>query len=262
MFAKSGDALAAKIIFYSGFSFVIGILLGLILRNGFWLVGTIFLFLLLILFFLVKKSKWLFIFALIFFFIGFTRVEILQNNESQREVEKFFGAGKEISGVIIKEPEINQKTQKITIKLKEINGQKTTTKERILVFLPFYPRYEYGQFVEISGKIEKPLNFEGFDYREYLSRQGIFAVSFSPKIGVAEEAVGLSVFQQFFKIILTAKNNLRESIYRNFSADKSLLLGAIILGDKSRLSPELEETLNKAGIRHLTAISGMHISVP
>ncbi|MBU1045774.1 ComEC family competence protein [Patescibacteria group bacterium] len=261
MFVKSGNAFAAKIIFCSGLSFVIGIFFGLILRNAFWLIGSVFLFLVLVSFFLLKKSKWVFIISLIFFSMGFMRAECFQKDNFEKEVEKFFGAEVEISGIIIKEPDINQGSQKIIVKLEEINNQKIATQERILAFVPFYPRYEYGQSVEISGKIEKPPEFEGFDYREYLFRQGIFAVSFSPEIKIIGNGNHLSLSQRFFQGILAMKNKLRESIYRNFSVNSSLLLGAIILGDKSRLSPELEETLNKAGIRHLTAISGMHVMI-
>ncbi|MDP3991216.1 MAG: ComEC/Rec2 family competence protein, partial [Candidatus Nealsonbacteria bacterium] len=42
---------------------------------------------------------------------------------------------------------------------------------------------------------------------------------------------------------------------------QSSILGAVILGDKSRLSEELKRKLNMAGVRHITAISGMHITI-
>ena len=57
------------------------------------------------------------------------------------------------------------------------------------------------------------------------------------------------------------KQKLREVIYRNLSPPQSSILAAIILGDKTRIPREWKEKLNIAGVRHITAISGMHIVI-
>ncbi len=54
---------------------------------------------------------------------------------------------------------------------------------------------------------------------------------------------------------------MRESIYRNLSPPQGSILGAVILGDKRKISPEWKERLNYAGVRHLTAVSGMHVAI-
>ena len=61
--------------------------------------------------------------------------------------------------------------------------------------------------------------------------------------------------------ILPFKQKLRNIIYQNLSPPQSSILGAIILGDKKYISPEWKEKLNRAGVRHITAISGMHIVI-
>ncbi|MFQ5752330.1 MAG: ComEC/Rec2 family competence protein [bacterium] len=53
------------------------------------------------------------------------------------------------------------------------------------------------------------------------------------------------------------QNTLRQYI----SPPEGAILGAMTLGDKSKLSRDTKEKLNKAGVRHITAISGMHISI-
>jgi len=50
-------------------------------------------------------------------------------------------------------------------------------------------------------------------------------------------------------------------INSNLSPPQSGILSAILIGDKSQISKPWKEMLNRAGIRHVTAISGMHIVI-
>jgi competence protein ComEC len=60
---------------------------------------------------------------------------------------------------------------------------------------------------------------------------------------------------------LDFKNKLRESIEQNLSPPESSILGAIVLGDKRKISEEWKTKLNFAGVRHITAISGLHVTI-
>ncbi len=57
------------------------------------------------------------------------------------------------------------------------------------------------------------------------------------------------------------KQKFREVIYQNFSPPQSSILAAILIGDKEKIAQEWKEKLNIAGVRHITAISGMHIVI-
>ncbi len=57
------------------------------------------------------------------------------------------------------------------------------------------------------------------------------------------------------------KNTLQNTIDKNLSPPQSGILSAILLGNKQELSKKFKEKLNIAGIRHITAISGMHIVI-
>jgi competence protein ComEC len=50
-------------------------------------------------------------------------------------------------------------------------------------------------------------------------------------------------------------------INKNLSPPNSSILSAILLGNKQAISKQWKEKLNRAGIRHITAISGMHIAI-
>jgi competence protein ComEC len=160
-------------------------------------------------------------------------------------------------GMIVKEPDIRSSNIKLTIGVEEIkqfeNGSRTI-KGRVLVTVNRYPEYNYGDELEITGKLLTPKEFEDFNYKDYLAKDGIYSVMYWPEIEVIAEKQGNFVYAK----ILSFKNKLRESIYSSLSPPQSSILGAIILGDKRKISDEWKQKLNVAGVRHITAVSGLH----
>ncbi len=63
------------------------------------------------------------------------------------------------------------------------------------------------------------------------------------------------------KLLSGLKAKLQATIDQNLSPPQNGLLSAILLGNKEKMSKEFKEKLNIAGIRHVTAISGMHIVI-
>lgn len=59
----------------------------------------------------------------------------------------------------------------------------------------------------------------------------------------------------------TLQQKFSRVINSNLSPPQSAILSAILIGDKSQISKQWKEMLNRAGIRHVTAISGMHIVI-
>ncbi len=163
-------------------------------------------------------------------------------------------------GTIIKEPDIRENNIKLTLSIDNLNpdGKLSRPGEgRVLVTTNRYPEYQYGDKLKIRGYLKTPQEFPDFNYRNYLAKDGIYSVIYYPEIELIEKNQGNLVYAK----ILSFKNKLRESIYQNLSPPQSSILGAMILGDKSRISTEWKEKLNYAGVRHLTAVSGMHVAI-
>lgn len=80
------------------------------------------------------------------------------------------------------------------------------------------------------------------------------------EISKDSESGSLSVLKRegYFSAL---KQKFREVIYQNFSPPQSSILVAILIGDKEKITQEWKEKLNIAGVRHITAISGMHIVI-
>ena len=101
---------------------------------------------------------------------------------------------------------------------------------------------------------QKPLNPHQFDYAKWLNRQNIRYVIFSDT--VFQKSYGKPSFFQFAKYKRKIHQKLLDAGYSKSSAD---LIGAMLLGDRTEMNPQLEENYRKAGVVHILSISGLHV---
>ena len=195
-------------------------------------------------------------FCILFLVAGIWRHQQAELKITDNELGRYNDLEQKITliGQIIKEPDVREKNIKLTIKPEKIKG-------KVLVTINRYPQYQYGDKLKITGNLKTPLEFEDFNYKDYLAKDGIYSVIYWPEIEILDRENYRSPTSIIYAKILSFKNKLRESIYQNLSPPQSSILGAMILGDKSRISQEWKERLNYAGVRHLTAVSGMHIPI-
>ncbi len=201
----------------------------------------------------MNKSKIIYFgFCLVLLILIIWRYQIVESRIKNSELNKYNDSEQEITliGIVSKEPDVREKSVKLTVEIEGIDG-------KVLVTTWRYPEYKYGDKLKIAGELKTPAVFEDFNYKDYLKKEGIYSVMYWPKIEIISENQGNFIFAK----ILSFKNKLRESIYSSLSPPQSSILGAMILGDKSRMSYELKEKLNIAGVRHVTAVSGMHVVI-
>jgi len=260
------DSIVNKLSFFTPHLYISGglIILGLILIFVFWRF----------------KKLALIGFCLIFLVLGIWRHQAVElrilNDEAtlrgfrlEASRRKYNDSEETISftGIIVREPDIRSNNIKLTIEPEEIKG-------KILVTTGRYPEYKYGDRLKIIGELKTPAVFaaskeaslapserEDFNYQDYLKKEGIYSVIYWPQIESLGEETGRGWASAIYGRILFFKNKLRESVYSSLSPPQSSILGAMILGDKSRMSNVLKEKLNIAGVRHITAVSGMHIVI-
>jgi competence protein ComEC len=260
----------SKIVLYFCLSFIGGIFL-----SSFFNFSQLILLILLILgiflisvFWQYKKSV-IIGFWILFLVAGIWRYQMAEFKIENNDLKKLNDLDQKISfiGQVVKDPDIREKNIKMTIKPEKMDG-------KILVTTNRYPEYYYGDKLKIVGKLKTPQVFEDFNYRDYLKKDGIYSVMDWPKIELIEKNQGNLILAK----ILSFKEKLRESIYQNLSPPQGSILAAMILGDKSQMSGcspkeietaqergekclKLKEKLNLAGVRHITAISGMHVAI-
>src|SRR5439155_15984021 len=97
-------------------------------------------------------------------------------------------------------------------------------------------RFQYGDRVRVYGALETPPVFEGFDYREYLARSGVYA-----RVRGADVAfVGARAANPAAQALHDFKAYALSVTGRLFPSPAAALLSGILLGDASTLSPELQ----------------------
>ena len=153
-----------------------------------------------------------------------------------------------LTGIVRGEPDTRDTSTKLLVE---------TEKAKILVTVPIYPEYRYGDRVRITGNLATPIEFPDFNYKEFLAKDGIFSVMYGPNVELLESGEGNIIYAS----ILNIKSVLRESLENSLTGRNRELLSAMMLGDNSGLSQELKESLNTTGLRHITAVSGMHITI-
>ena len=254
----------SKIVLYLCLSFIGGIFVSSFLNVPNLIIGELFILGgFYILFFIKQKSILVFGFCLIILACGILRYQIALNNFENAELKNFidFSEPIQISAKVIKEPDVRENNINLTVSVEEllINKIGIPMEGKVLVTTERYPEYQYGDELKIIGLLKTPPVFEDFNYKDYLRKDGILAVMSYPEISQKSPEVG--PLPSFYGRILSFKNKLREVINQNLSPPQRSILAAVILGDKRNISEEWKDKLNKTGVRHITAVSGMHIII-
>lgn len=97
-----------------------------------------------------------------------------------------------IRGMVDRDQEVGEKTAQIRLSATGIeiaNGWQEVSGD-VLLFVPRYSTYKYGDMLEVTGKLEAPPQFDDFDYAGYLEHQGIRSTMLYPKIEILERGKG------------------------------------------------------------------------
>lgn len=248
-------------VFYSiCFGFAFGVLLrSLIFINIFTilLLSTIS-FALFIFFTLISKNKWGIVagvFVLSFSF-GVFRFSLVDKS-APAVFESQVGQAMFLKGEIIDEPDKRENNQKLVV---ETNVLKSETK--ILVTVPLDEDFKYGDVISFYGELKKPDNFitdqgKDFDYVNYLRKDGILYLMNYPEVEITARGHGNKVKSELFNI----KEKFLVKINFSIPPPESLLMGGLILGERSSFSQELRQNFVDTGTIHIVALSGYNITI-
>ncbi len=202
-----------------------------------------------------KRAAVLLLFVLIFSFpAGFFRG--LLSLRQERGIEAFVGDREQfhIRGKVEKKTE---KNGYIELCLKDCVSEEGEKLGRIsLASDRELPIGTMTTFSVSKGKIRERRNDGGFDERTYLRSKGIFLKLRNPDF--EKVAVPAFSFGEFFYGI---RQRIAAFYERNLPGEEPSVLSAMVLGDKSGMDTEVKDLFSAAGIAHLLAVSGLHISL-
>ena len=238
----------SKILFLISLSFIFGIFFA-----SFFKFSLVFLFLLFPFFFFLPKKE--FFVLLLFFLFGVFRFET-EFSKIEKEKNLILGE-REILGVLVLPPTKKEKFQDLVLKVKEIDGKKVDFSGKVLIKAPKYQDFEFGDELIVFGKFTEPKEIEGFNYKNYLLKDKILAISFFPKV----KKTGKNSGSFLFKFLFSLREKLDSSIKNLFFPPHSGLVGALLFGEEREIPKATLEKLNKTNVRHITAVSGMNVTL-
>ncbi len=174
--------------------------------------------------------------------------------------------GEEVTlrGVVVKEPDIREKGDRLSISVHElvVGSSTITVSAGTLVLAPPHSGISYGDEIEASGKLRLPEAFEtgegrAFNYPYYLAAYGIVYELAFAKTKKLSSGHGNS--------ILSAAISLKHFYVRGMGAalpePEAGLASGITVGDKRSLGSELTEEFQKVSLIHMVVLSGYNITV-
>lgn len=129
--------------------------------------------------------------------------------------------------------------------------------ENIKVYLNKEEQIQIGMFLRVCGKLEEipgSRNPGEFDSKQYYACQKIY---YQMKDGkVCDKSTGYSYFGQFLQEIRQKAGTILDEAAGSYAG----IFQAMILGERGNLDAETKMQYQMAGIMHILAISGLHIS--
>lgn len=165
----------------------------------------------------------------------------------------------EIEGMLTTEPEARDKASILQLSATKISTGNETREisGKAIIRVSRYIQYHYGDVVKLSGNLETPPRFEDFDYKDYLSHQGIYSIMYYPRIQVLERDRGSRALAAIYSL----RNSLAQSLSNVLPEPQGSLAQGILLGLRGDISQSLMQMFSRTGTAHLLAISGLNLSI-
>lgn len=182
----------------------------------------------------------------------------LPSTEPQGIARHNGGEAVRFRAVVSSEPDERDTSVRLRLSAREVfDGGWQETSGGVLMRAALYPRYEYGDLLEVTGKLETSPILEDFDYREYLARHGVYSTIAYPKATLLATGQGNPLWARFYDL----RADLGSALANALPEPEASLAQGILLGRRTSLPPSLSEAFNDTGTSHLLAVSGYNVTL-
>ena len=204
----------------------------------------------------------LFIFAAAF---GMFRYDLSELHKYNPLLEQSLGKQVTFRGVVSDEADERESSSRLTVTLDSavLEEEKVSITGKILVITNLYPKWKYGDRLELSGLLAKPKNFSDettlreVDYRAYLAKDGIYYEMFRPRVTLLSGGQGSWLAEKLFAF----KKAFIGNISRFIPEPHAALLGGLVVGAKQSLGKKLLDDFRTVGVIHVVVLSGYNITI-
>ena len=174
-----------------------------------------------------------------------------------------------ITGKVVSFAKHYEKKIKITVSCQTIQTkdgmEKVTGKINLNLYGLSQKVPEFGDIIAFKSSVKSVRNFMNpgaFDYERFLKLKGIYGTAWTDieKIKVLTRMDQISFFSQLIRKIEKVRTNYYYFILNEHSKSGKIM-ASLITGKKEVISPDIRDLFSKAGISHLLAISGLHLSI-
>jgi len=151
-------------------------------------------------------------------------------------------------------PAVTATSQKLIVSV-VVDSKKT----KLLLKAPVFPVYQYGDKLEVNGRIIEPEQIKDFDYPGYLKSKGIWGILESEQIVI--KGRDDSPLAKVMGILYQTIRRSADLIGRVLPEPHASLASGILLGSQSNASEALQETLTITGLTHIVALSGFNVTI-
>ena len=131
------------------------------------------------------------------------------------------------------------------------------------------PYFRYGDRLELTGTLQQPQPFAGFDYPSYLESLGIYGILWLRERADIkmtapvneEQGFRLPQLHQLRAVIYDLRRKLARSLDSALPPSQAALAQALLLGLRGQLTDDVVENFRQTGTSHLLAISGLHLGI-
>ncbi len=121
-------------------------------------------------------------------------------------------------------------------------------------------RYFYGDTLYLNTRLLLPSgrrNPGEFDYRQYLNNHHIFALAYVDENEVRISSSASWSLRRFANLV---KYQIQDLIDESVKGEPGAILKALLIGVRSEISEQTEQTFIDSGVIHVLAVSGLHVA--
>ena len=210
-----------------------------------------------------QKKKRFIIICLLLSVLGIGRC-LLAFPIGQNNISNFTDQKIELVGYVTTEPDVRMDGVRYIVETQNFASTGQNIQGKIYLKQNLYPRYSYGDKLQLSCNLEKPEIIKGaintpekdFRYDMYLARYKVFAICQNAKV----EKIGDSEGNFLFRGIFSLKQVVASRINKLWHEPNASFMAGLLYGYRGGLG-ELNELFSRTGVTHIVAISGYNISI-
>lgn len=146
----------------------------------------------------------------------------------------------------------------IDLKLSSLDGKKCTKKVKLTAYNDDHV-LSVGDTVRFKGKLAPFDSKDGFDFASYYTSSG-FSAEIEAYEGYTIEILDRGNIPLSYKF-KTFRNSICEKAEAFTNEKTAGLLGALLLGERDRLDPQIRLDFSRIGITHILSLSGLHLAI-